>query len=165
MILIALGANLPSRAGAPELTLGATLAAIRRRGVGTGPVSHFYRTPAWPEPVDPWFVNAAAGLTTRLGPLQLLELLHDVETEFGRNRSGEAKRNAPRALDIDLLDYHGVIQSGPPELPHPRIAERAFVLVPLRDVAPKWTHPVSGKCVSDLIAALGEAAHVPTRLE
>jgi 2-amino-4-hydroxy-6-hydroxymethyldihydropteridine diphosphokinase len=157
MILIALGANLPSRAGAPELTLRAALAAIDRRGIRTGPVSHFYRTPAWPEPVDPWFVNAAARLTTRLGPLQLLELLHDVETEFGRNRSGETKKNAPRTLDLDLLDYEGLIQPGPPELPHPRIAERGFVLIPLRDIASDWRHPVTGKSVDEMIATLGPA--------
>jgi 2-amino-4-hydroxy-6-hydroxymethyldihydropteridine diphosphokinase len=154
MILIALGANLPSRAGPPELTVRAALAAIERRGVGTGPVSYFYRTPAWPEPIDPGFVNAAARLTTRLGPLQLMELLHDVETEFGRDRSAEPRKNAPRPLDIDLLDYEGLVQAGPPELPHPRIAARAFVLIPLRDIAPEWIHPVSGKSIEDLIAAL-----------
>jgi 2-amino-4-hydroxy-6-hydroxymethyldihydropteridine diphosphokinase len=164
MILIALGANLPSRAGAPDVTLRAALAAIERRGVRTGPVSHFYRTPAWPEPVDPWFVNAAAGLTTRLGPLQLLELLHDVEMEFGRRRSADVKKNAPRTLDIDLLDYNGKIQSGRPELPHPRIAERAFVLVPLRDIAPDWVHPITQRSMDEMIAELSAAAEIPVRL-
>ena len=165
MILIALGANLPSSSGPPELTLRAALRTLGRRGAGLGAVSHFYRTPAWPEPVDPWFVNAAARLATRLGPLELLSLLHEVETEFGRKRSGHPEeKNRPRTLDLDLLDYDGLIQAGPPQLPHPRISERAFVLIPLRDVAPEWRHPVSGRSLAELISALGPAAEVPQRL-
>jgi 2-amino-4-hydroxy-6-hydroxymethyldihydropteridine diphosphokinase len=165
MILIALGANLPSRSGPPERTIRAALRTLSRRGAGLGAVSHFYRTPAWPEPVDPWFVNAAARLATRLGPLELLSLLHEVETEFGRLRSGSPEeKNSPRTLDLDLLDYEGLVQTGPLKLPHPRISERAFVLVPLRDVAPDWRHPVSGASVSEMLAALGPAADVPQRL-
>ena len=162
MILIALGANLPSRAGPPEVTLRAALAALGRRGIGISAVSHFWRTAAWPEPVDPRYVNASAGLATRLGPLQLLNVLHEVETEFGRLRSsGMVNKNAPRTLDLDLLDYNGLVQAGPPELPHPRIESRAFVLVPLREIAPEWRHPVSGKSIAELIEALGPAAAEP----
>ena len=162
MILIGLGANLPSRAGAPQVTLRAALATLGRRGIGITAVSHFWRTAAWPEPVDPRYVNATAGLATRLGPLELLNVLHEVETEFGRDRSGDmVKKNAPRTLDLDLLDYNGLVQAGPPELPHPRIEARAFVLIPLREVAPDWRHPVSGRSISELIAALGPAAAEP----
>jgi 2-amino-4-hydroxy-6-hydroxymethyldihydropteridine diphosphokinase len=166
MILIALGANLPSPAGAPEATLRAALAALRGRGVGLGAVSHFWSTPAWPEPVDPRYVNAAARLTTGLRPLELLALLHEVETEFGRDRSRHAeKKNQPRTLDLDLLDYDGLVQAGPPVLPHPRMSERAFVLMPLREVAPDWRHPVSGKSIDQSIAELGGAADIPERLD
>lgn len=70
---------------------------------------------------------------------------------YGRVRSA---RNAPRTLDLDILDYNGTVQSGPPELPHPRLHDRAFVLIPLRDVAPGWRHPVSGKPLDELIAGL-----------
>ena len=165
MILIALGANLPSSAGAPEATLRAALAALGRRGVRVGPVSHFWSTPAWPEPLDPRYVNAAARLTTGLRPLELLALLHEVETEFGRQRSLDSdNKNRPRTLDLDLLDYDGLVQSGPPNLPHPRMSDRAFVLVPLREIAPDWRHPVSGKSIEALIAALGDAAEVPQLL-
>jgi 2-amino-4-hydroxy-6-hydroxymethyldihydropteridine diphosphokinase len=90
-----------------------------------------------------------------------MKLLHETETAFGRIRS---TRNAPRTLDLDLLDYDGLVQDGPPRLPHPRIAERGFVLVPLAEVAPHWRHPVTGEGIQNLIAALPVADRAPARL-
>jgi 2-amino-4-hydroxy-6-hydroxymethyldihydropteridine diphosphokinase len=77
--------------------------------------------------------------------------LAEIETLFGRIRG---ERNAARTLDLDLLDYHGIAQPGPPTLPHPRMAERAFVLVPLAEVAPDWRHPVLQLSVRELIGGL-----------
>ena len=151
VILIALGANLPSPAGAPAQTLEAALREVARRSITIESRSGFYRTPAWPNPADPPFVNAVATVRSDLSPAALLAVLHEVEAAFGRQR-GTA--NAPRTLDLDLLDYDGRIESGPPQLPHPRIAERGFVLVPLQEVAPDWRHPVTGRSVGELIAAL-----------
>jgi 2-amino-4-hydroxy-6-hydroxymethyldihydropteridine diphosphokinase len=158
MILIALGANLPSAVGGPEKTLEAALAAIQSRGVRVEQVSRYYRSLAWPNPSDPPFVNAVARLKTKLSPAELLHLLHQVEAEFGRVRG---EKNAPRTLDLDLIDYDGRIEEGEVDLPHPRVATRAFVLTPLREVAPNWRHPVSGSTVSDLIAALPPAGIEP----
>jgi 2-amino-4-hydroxy-6-hydroxymethyldihydropteridine diphosphokinase len=161
MIVVALGANLASAAGPPEATMRAALAVLGERGASPQTVSRFWRTPAWPDRRDPSFVNAAAAIVTALPPEALLKVLHDIETQFGRNRSQDlstgAKRNAPRTLDLDLIDYNGRVQAGPPQLPHPRMAERAFVLVPLREIAPAWHHPVSGRSIDDLIAALSSA--------
>jgi 2-amino-4-hydroxy-6-hydroxymethyldihydropteridine diphosphokinase len=154
MIVVALGANLDSAAGPPHATINAALAVLGERGAVPQTVSHFWRTPAWPDRRDPGFINAAADIVTALAPEALLKLLHDIETQFGRNRSNLVERNAPRPLDLDLIDYHGRVQAGPPELPHPRMAERAFVLVPLREIAPQWRNPVSGKGIDELIAAL-----------
>jgi 2-amino-4-hydroxy-6-hydroxymethyldihydropteridine diphosphokinase len=151
MILIALGSNLSSPAGTPAQTLRAALADLARDDVRIAVVSSFYKTPAWPNPDDPSFVNAVARIETKLSPQSLIARLHETERRFGRERG---ERNAPRTLDLDLLDYDGRIGGGPPVLPHPRIASRAFVLVPLRDVAPQWKHPVSGFSVEALIAAL-----------
>jgi 2-amino-4-hydroxy-6-hydroxymethyldihydropteridine diphosphokinase len=151
MILIALGANLDSTAGKPAQTLHAALAALAENAVHIAKVSHFYRTPAWPDPADPPFVNAVAQARTTLAPAALLTVLHRIETLFGRVREA---RNAPRSLDLDLLDYDGRIETGPPVLPHPRLAERAFVLLPLFDVAPQWRHPVSGRSAAELVAAI-----------
>jgi 2-amino-4-hydroxy-6-hydroxymethyldihydropteridine diphosphokinase len=150
MIAIALGANLPSSAGGPADTLRAALSLLARRGVTVERLSGFYVSAAWPDPSDPVYVNAVAEIHTVLAPSALLQLLHAVEAAFGRERG---KPNAPRTLDLDLLDYESLIQPGPPELPHPRMAERLFVLLPLRDIAPDWRHPVTGASVASLIAA------------
>jgi 2-amino-4-hydroxy-6-hydroxymethyldihydropteridine diphosphokinase len=154
MILIALGSNLSSHAGDPAATLRAALAHLADNGVTVSKVSQFYRTPAWPDPRDPEFVNAVARVTTELSPAELIARLHETETSFGRVRSA---RNAPRTLDLDILEYDGRVSEGPPVLPHPRIETRAFVLIPMRDVAPGWRHPVSGKSIADLLAKIPEA--------
>jgi len=77
--------------------------------------------------------------------------LHRLEAEFGRVRS---LRNAPRLIDLDLLAYGREVSIEAPLLPHPRLAERAFVLMPLAEVAPEWRHPQSGRSVGEMIAAL-----------
>jgi 2-amino-4-hydroxy-6-hydroxymethyldihydropteridine diphosphokinase len=152
MILIALGANLPHLAGQPADTLKRALGELERQGIEIREVSAFYETPAWPDPADPAFVNAVAAVETSLQPVELLMLLHGVETDFGRLRSAA---NAPRTLDLDLLDYDGRVMAEPElTLPHPRMASRSFVLVPLRDVAPGWRHPVTGQGLAELMAAL-----------
>lgn len=156
-VLIALGANIPSHAGAPQATLRSALEDFRTLGVSVRRISGFYRSPAWPDPEDPAFVNAVAGAETSLSPQELMRVLHQLETAYGRTRSA---RNAPRTLDLDILDYEGRVEEGSPVLPHPRMEQRAFVLLPLAEVEPGWVHPVSGKSVQDLVAALpaGERA-------
>lgn len=153
MILLGLGANLPSAThGQPEATLAAALAALAAEGVTVDRLSPWYRSAPVPAGDQPWYVNGVAAVTTRLAPAELLELLHRVERRFGRVRRD---RNEPRVLDLDLLDYDGLVQdSGQAVLPHPRLHERAFVLLPLRDVAPHWRHPILGRSVDKLVAAL-----------
>jgi len=160
MILIALGANLPSPAGPPAVTLKAALARLEQRGVKILSVSSFYETPAWPDPAKPVFVNAVAAVTTVLQPVELLMLLHGVETDFGRLRSAP---NAPRTLDLDLLDYDGLVMTDGVVLPHPRLAERSFVLAPLAEIAPDWRHPATGLGAGELLAVLPDR-DAPKRL-
>ncbi|HWY62981.1 MAG TPA: 2-amino-4-hydroxy-6-hydroxymethyldihydropteridine diphosphokinase [Rhizomicrobium sp.] len=150
-VLISLGANIPSPAGTPARTLKAALAALAAAGIEIAAVSPFFETEAWPNPADPPFMNAVASVRTYLQPIALMTLLHQVETDLGRKRS---IANAPRTLDLDLLDYAGQIHQGQVTLPHPRIAERRFVLEPLKAVAPDWRHPVSGRDVDALLNSL-----------
>ena len=158
MILIALGANLPSAKGTPKDTLRAALASLGARGITVERQSGFYQSEAWPDPTDPPFINAVASVRTKLSPAELLRALHEIEAEFGRK---PGPRNSPRPLDLDIIDYEGRIEHGDPELPHPRMGTRAFVLVPLREITPGWRHPVSGRTVAELIADLGPATITP----
>ena len=155
MILIAFGSNLSSRTGPPAETVKAALAALEPHGVQPVGVSRLYKTEAWPDPNHPPFVNAVARVTTAHPPSALLKTLQEIERSFGRVRTVP---NAPRMLDLDILDYDGRIEGGPPTLPHPRLERRAFVLVPLVEVAPGWRHPVSGSTVQELLAALPDVA-------
>lgn len=152
MILIGLGANLPSSAGPPLKTLEAALRALGDAGVEIAARSRWYRTAPVPASDQPWFVNGVARIETSLEPIELLALLQKIERQFGRQRG---IRNAARTLDLDILDYEGNVDEGPDlTLPHPRMPERAFVLLPLAEVAPDWRHPKSGQRVATLIAAL-----------
>ncbi len=154
MILIALGANLDHpRYGKPRTTLEAALQALQDYGVDIVARSRWYRSAPVPPSGQPWYVNGVAAVETRLSPEELLAKLHEIEADFGRTRS---ERNEARVLDLDLLAYDERV-SAPgesPILPHPRLAERAFVVLPLAEVAPGWRHPVSGASVEQLTARL-----------
>lgn len=152
MILIALGANLPSRFGAPEDTLVAALKALENAGVQILQCSRIWITEPVPKSDQPDFRNAVAQVQSELSARALLDLLHRIEADFGRVRSVQ---NAPRLLDLDLIAYHDEIvleaEQGGMIIPHPRMHQRRFVLAPLCDIAPDWVHPSFGRCAEDLL--------------
>ncbi len=182
-VLVALGSNLGSDQGSdadarstPAETLRSALGQFAAAGLTLRDVSRVYRTPAFPPGSGPDFANAAAlaeapGLT----PREILTALHGIEAAFGRQRQ---TRWAPRSLDLDLLAVGDAVlpdaagfatwrdlppdrqaQDAPPDLvlPHPRLQDRAFVLMPLMDVAPDWRHPVGGRSVAQMVTALPAA--------
>lgn len=110
--------------------------------------SHWYVT-APVGPPQPDFLNGCALLATTLTPQALLATLLEIEQQFGRIRQ---ERWGPRSLDLDLLLFDDlVLETDTLTLPHPRMSERAFVLVPLAEIAPDWVEPVSGKAIADLV--------------
>lgn len=158
MILVALGANLPGPARSPQETLQGALDALEGDGVRVLACSPWYATTPVPVSDQPDFVNGVARVVTVLPPHALLAKLHEIEARFGRERHGV---NGARTLDLDLLDYNGqVLKDASLVLPHPRMVDRAFVLVPLRDVAPRWRHPVTGAALTDLIGDLDDLSGV-----
>lgn len=157
MILIALGANLDHpRYGPPRQTLESALAALQRDGIAILARSRWFRSAPVPPSDQPWFVNAVASAETGLSPGELMAKLHEIEAGFGRVRH---RANEARVLDLDLLAYHDRV-SAPgesPVLPHPRLAERAFVVLPLAEVVPDWRHPISRLSAAELASRLGPA--------
>ena len=152
-ILIGIGANLsPDGYATPRVGCEAAIAGLSRLGIDVLAVSPWYETAPVPVSDQPWFNNAVIAATTAMTAPDTLAALHSIEAGFGRVRT---VRNAARVLDLDLLDYGGqTFDDEHISIPHPRLHERAFVLLPMRDVAPGYRHPVSGLGIDDLIAAL-----------
>ena len=150
---VALGANLGDRFA----TLGE---AVRRLGAlgAVEAVSTVYETDPVGYDDQPPFLNAVTRLRTRLEPRPLLAALQAIEAGLGRVRTFA---NAPRTLDLDLLFYDGLVLDEPDlTLPHPRLHERAFVLVPLAEISAGLVHPRLGRRIGELLSALGSPAGV-----
>lgn len=180
--LIAFGANLPWLEQPPEVTVRQAAAALQG-DIGPLHLSRLFATPCFPAGAGPDYVNAAArlDLPEGMGAEAVLDRLHQIESRFGRQRDS---RWGMRTLDLDIVAIGETVLPDistwhawanlPPEdqprrtpdrliLPHPRLADRAFVLVPLADVAPDWHHPVTGLSVADMLAALPETDRAAVR--
>ncbi len=155
MIIIGIGANLPGPNGStPRETCDAATTEIKNlphlRFIAASP---WYRTAPIPASDQPDYCNGVIRMDGEISPLDLLETLQAIETRFNRTR---AEPNAPRTLDLDIIDLNNIIRAIPPvTLPHPRAHRRAFVLRPLVDVAPGWRHPTLRRSVTALLADLG----------
>jgi 2-amino-4-hydroxy-6-hydroxymethyldihydropteridine diphosphokinase len=175
--LVAFGANLPFEGEAPAHTIAKAAKLLAKEGLSVLALSPLYATPCFPAGAGPDYVNAAAVLEAEadLDAASILQRLHRVEGDFGRIRE---QRWGMRTLDIDLVGLGDSVLPDaatqdawrrlPPEaqartapdrliLPHPRLQDRAFVLVPLADVAPEWVHPRLGLTVRQMLAKLPAA--------
>lgn len=156
-IFVAVGSNLsPADGGSPLESCERALELLSGESVKILARSRWYRSAPIPASEQPDFVNGVVRIDTPLPPGELLATLHAVEDRLGRTRQ---TRNEARIIDLDLIAYGELCrESGPsgegPVLPHPRMEQRAFVLLPLRDIAGAWTHPRSGRTLSELIARL-----------
>jgi 2-amino-4-hydroxy-6-hydroxymethyldihydropteridine diphosphokinase len=154
MILIALGANLPSADGV--LPLQTCQRAARSLdgllGLRCVALSRWFQTAPIPPSGQPPYINGVARLEGSADPASLLAALQAIEAAHGRVRSAA---NAPRTLDLDIIAMDDLVRSAAdPVLPHPRMHQRAFVLAPLLDVAPDWWHPVLKQSAKSLLSAL-----------
>ena len=173
--VIALGSNVSSSFEEATFLLCDALTALYESELSVEFVSNLFRTPSFPKGSGPDYANAAIRVVTDLTAPELLELLHRIEQDFGRRRD---KRWAQRSLDLDLICYGDTVAPDVTEvtrwinlpldrqmaeapdqliLPHPRVQDRAFVLVPMAEVAPDWRHPVIERTVSEMLSALPSA--------
>ncbi|WP_299551892.1 2-amino-4-hydroxy-6-hydroxymethyldihydropteridine diphosphokinase [uncultured Tateyamaria sp.] len=174
-LLIALGSNMQSVVGSPTETLQNAIDSIEKAGAVVRAQSRFFRTPAVPANSGPDFVNAAIVVSAPWSSSEAIARLHEIEASLGRRRKARWEQ---RAIDLDLLAQDDVIRPsvavlrtwmdlpldkqkemapGQLLLPHPRMHERAFVLVPLADVAPDWVHPITRESVTQMRDALSAA--------
>ncbi|MBW7956838.1 MAG: 2-amino-4-hydroxy-6-hydroxymethyldihydropteridine diphosphokinase [Deltaproteobacteria bacterium] len=150
-IFIAIGSNLGDR---ERNIREATRLAEKGGGLTVVKVSPLYESEPWGPQDQPRFVNAAMEARSELPPGELLRYLKGIEAEMGRR---EAERWGPRLIDLDIIFYGSrVIKGERIEVPHPRAHERAFVMVPLSDIAPGFVDPLSGATVSELAERLGK---------
>lgn len=172
--LVALGANLSSSRYTLQQTIQEAIVALARNGFVIRAVSRFFKTPCFPAGAGPDYVNAAVTLQSDFSAEQCLATLHKIEAEFGRER---LQRWGQRTLDLDLIAMGNTVlpdrqgfkewyaldpalqaEAAPSSLvlPHPRLQDRAFVLVPLNDIASDWVHPVLEKSVHEMLCELPE---------
>ena len=146
---IALGANLKKfKHLSLQENIQTSLKHFPDYGINLIKISNWYTSEPYPKLSQPWYVNSVVKITTNETSENLISILHKIENLFGRKRN---KQNESRTLDLDIIDYNGIIKNNNPILPHPRMHIRKFVLLPLRDIEPEWLHPNFKTKINDLI--------------
>jgi len=169
---VAFGANMASEYGGPRATLNAAKAALCAKGLSLRAESHHYQTPCFPLNAGPDYVNFVVEFEAVITPKKLLATLHEVEAQFGRERN---ERWGQRAIDLDIVAVDQLIVPNPEAImgwvnltleeqvnrtpdelliPHPRLQDRAFVLIPLAELRPNWVHPILDFTVQEMCDAL-----------
>ena len=158
MIFIAMGSNLPGSYESSQHVLVHAVQKLREH-VRVLNCSSIWTVPPVPFcETQPWYCNAVISVETDMNPFDLVDVLQNIEREFGARSS---VRNAPRVLDLDIIDYHGQVHDTDTlVLPHPRMHERGFVLYPLQDICSNWRHPIFKASLADMIEAIQSSPHL-----
>tara|TARA_B110000444_G_C18777592_1_gene565754 strand:- start:370 stop:882 length:513 start_codon:yes stop_codon:yes gene_type:complete len=152
MIILNIGSNLESLKGDRFFNLKKTLELIKLENIKISKISSIYETPSYPNQKNPKFLNIGIEIKSNYSPESLIKKFNKIEKKLQRIRG---IKNQPRTCDIDLIDHNGKIcKSKNLTIPHPRAHSRNFVLFPIRDLSPTWTHPILNKRIDFLIKKL-----------
>ena len=158
MIFLGIGSNLPSSFGDRFANVNLAISYLEINGIKVIKKSSFYETPSYPNIEKPKFINVAIIIETNLPPVDLMSVLLFIEEKLERKRN---LKNDPRTCDIDIIDYNGKVDNFNYEslylnLPHKDLISRNFVLIPLKEICPKWTHPKTKENIETLVEKLSE---------
>ena len=157
MIYLNIGSNLPSKEGGRKINILKAINYLKKLKLNILKISSFYETPSYPNNVDPKFINLCVKFESNLKAIELLNEIKKIEKKLGRIR---IKKNEPRTCDIDIIDFNGkIIKNDTLETPHPRLHLRNFVIYPLKEIEPNWSHPIYNKNIDSFFQELDKNSH------
>ena len=157
MILLNIGSNLPSTNGDRKDNIERAVLYLKNLDLNLVKMSSFYETPSYPDKTYPKFINVCLKLSTKIKPINFLNQIKKIEISMGRVR---LKKNQPRTCDIDIIDFNGkIIKNKDLIIPHPKAHLRNFVIYPLKEIEPNWTHPVFNKKIDSFFLELDKNSH------
>ena len=157
MIYLNIGSNLPSENGDRKTNILKSIKYLKDLKLNLIKISSFYETPSYPNYSDPKFINLCVKLETNLNAIELLNEIKKIEIKLGRIRK---KKNEPRTCDIDIIDFNGeIIKNDELIVPHPRLHVRNFVIYPLKEIEPNWSHPIFNKNIDSFFQELDKTSH------
>ena len=157
MIYLNIGSNLPLRNGGREANILKAINYLKELKLKIIQISSFYETPSYPNNSDPKFINLCVKLESNFKAGELLNEIKKIEQKLGRIR---IKKNEPRTCDIDIIDFNGkIIKNDELVVPHPRLHLRNFVIYPLKEIEPNWSHPIFNKNIDSFFQELDKNSH------
>ncbi len=164
MIYLNIGSNLPSKFGDRFINIEKAIDLLTSKSIKLEKVSSFYETPSYPNPKFPNFINISIKVESNLSPKKFLNEIKLIEKKLGRLKT---QKNEPRVCDIDIIDYKGqIIKEEKLQIPHAKLHLRNFVLYPLKEIDPNWSHPIFNKKIDFFLKRLSFKSHIEiTRLK